>query len=104
MFIPILLFVWFPFYMITSNFRMMQFSLTSFGIADEMRTFMVLMTLFVLYISYINALNCKPILNVSLSFLVMFAFCVLVFTTDRVFLLYLAYEASLLPILYIIVK
>lgn len=70
---------------------------------DEISLFIVFMTLFVIFSSL---MFCIRLLNLKLvvTLLFMLVICLLVFTTRSMFLLYLYYEASLLPILYIIIK
>lgn len=71
-------------------------------IGDEVSLIMTFITIFVLFISYLFATSSTLAKRVSLS--AMLIFCLVVFNSDNMFFLYLSYEASLLPILYIIVK
>lgn len=68
---------------------------------DDVRILMRLMTLIVILISYFWVGFSKEV-YFSLFFITLF--CLAVFSSYRVFLLYLSYEASLIPILYIILK
>ena len=65
---------------------------------------MVFITVFVMFVSYLFTMRFNSPRLVQFVLFFMFIFCFYVFTVDRVFYLYLFYEASLLPILYIIVK
>jgi NADH:ubiquinone oxidoreductase subunit 4 (subunit M) len=81
----------------------MSLSAFDFRLVDSAAIFMVLMTAIVLYVSFFWS----PSLDsryVAVTLFFMFQFCVWVFISDRVFFVYLAYEASLLPILFIILK
>lgn len=80
-----------------------DFSLRLF-LVDEVSLFMVFITVVVMYVSYLVALSLRQVFLVSVVFLFMYIFCFVVFSVDNLFYLYMFYEASLLPILYIIVK
>jgi len=72
-------------------------------LVDPVSVFIVFMTVVVLYVSFFWS----PLLylrSVSVTMFFMWQFCVWVFVADSLFFVYLAYEASLLPILYIILK
>ena len=62
------------------------------------------MLFFVILISYIYAYTLLPSTQLYFTFFIMLYFCYFMFSTTSLFYLYLSYEASLLPILYIIVK
>lgn len=72
-------------------------------IFDEISLFMVYMTCFVVYISFIFTFSFLS-LKVSVVLFFMLFVCCGVFSTDNMFILYLLYECSLIPILYIILK
>ena len=80
-------------------------SLTTFGfIVDEVSLFIVFLTVFVLFVSYLVTLSYSQVSLSTFTLIFMLVFCVVVFTADSLFFLYVFYEASLLPILYIIIK
>lgn len=74
----------------------------SYVISDEVRLFIVYMLVFVLYISWVSF----PVFTFSgmLCFMGLLISSYLVFTSSNLLLMYVAYEVSLLPIVYIIVK
>lgn len=78
-----------------------QSLLVSPFIFDEISLFISLITVFVLYISYLFTSHSS---RITFVLIFIFVFCILVFGTDSLFKLYFSYEASLLPILYIILK
>jgi NADH:ubiquinone oxidoreductase subunit 4 (subunit M) len=73
-------------------------------IIDPTSLFIVFLLFLVMYISYIRALDFGSYKTISFVFLFLSLFCYQVFTTSHLFLLYFFYEASLVPILYIIIK
>lgn len=74
-------------------------------INDEVSLFINLLLFFIMYISFLNSNQFKRGLkSVSLILLVLIFFCFMVFNTFNLFHLYFFYEASLIPILYIIIK
>lgn len=72
------------------------------AIYDESSLFIFLITVFVLYISILFSPLKTFTFPLSVSFSRTLLFSSLVFSTVRSFTLYVRYEASLLPILYII--
>lgn len=62
------------------------------------------MLVFVLFVSYIYSISFSSYSSMNIVFLSMLIFCFGVFTTRSLFLLYLFYESSLIPILYVILK
>ena len=72
-------------------------------ICDRTTLFMVLMLLTVMYICLFFTHNLVPS-HVLLSFFFLFLFSYYVFSSTSLFLIYLSYEASLVPILYVILK
>lgn len=75
-----------------------------FEFLDEITLFIVYMLVFVLFVSYIYSLSFRSYFTLNLLFISMLLFCYGVFSTTNLFLLYLFYESSLIPILYIILK
>ena len=73
-------------------------------IIDPTSLFIVFLLFLVMYVSYIRALDFGSYKTISFVFLFLSLFCYQVFTTSHLFLLYFFYEASLVPILYIIIK
>lgn len=71
---------------------------------DELSLFIVYILCFVLYISYFYSLSFGVSSSILLVFSSMLLFCYGVFTTNNLLLLYLFYESSLIPILYVILK
>lgn len=76
----------------------------SFRFYDELRLFMCILLFFVIFISYIYAISFKRLKNLNLIIVALLFFCYQVFTTNHLLFLYFFYEASLIPILYIIIK
>lgn len=79
-------------------------SLDFIYISDELRFFIVYITVFVLFISYICGINLSLSVKTTIVYSIILLFCIGVFTTNNLFMLYFYYECSLLPILYIIIK
>ena len=76
----------------------------SFYIIDSTALFIVLLLFLILYVSYILSFPSSSPLVIFIVFVSLFFFCYQVFTTSHLFQLYFYYEASLIPILYIIIK
>ena len=74
------------------------------SIMDPTSLLIVFLLFLVIYVSYIRALDFGSFKTISFVFLFLSLFCFQVFTTSHLFLLYFFYEASLVPILYIIIK
>ena len=74
-----------------------------FYLYDTCSLYMVLLTFFVLYVSYFFAFSFIRVI-LDFMFFLLLLFCFFVFSFSNGFLLYVSYEASLLPIIYIIVK
>ena len=101
---PVILFITLVLFL-SSNAMFMLQTVPYFGfILDEASLFIVFMTVFVIFVSYLVALSFSQLFRVSLTLMFMYFFCFIVFRVDNILLLYICYEASLLPILYIIVK
>jgi len=77
---------------------------SSFMSVDTVSLFMSCLLFLVLYLSYIVAFSSSSPRTMFLVFVALFIFCYSVFTTSHLFLLYFYYEASLVPILFIIIK
>jgi NADH:ubiquinone oxidoreductase subunit 4 (subunit M) len=76
-----------------------------FLLNDETSLFMRFLLFFILFISYISSSSSfKSHKAIGLILLSLIFFCFEVFNTTHLFSLYFFYEASLVPILYIIVK
>lgn len=83
----------------------MQQSITlRFLTLDEVSLFMVFITVFIMFVSYLVAFSFSNIFTLTLVISFMYFFCFIVFSVDNMFILYTSYEASLLPILFIIIK
>ena len=102
-FTPVFLFIAFLFFFSISDFRFNSFFSYYFLITDECSLFIVFITLFVIYVSYFFINSSESSLSKVVLLLITF-FSIIVFLVNNVFLLYFFYEASLLPILYIIMK
>lgn len=76
----------------------------SFNIIDSVSLFIVLLLFIIMFISYVLAFSSSSPLVIFVVFVSLFFFCFQVFTTSHLFQLYFYYEASLIPILYIIIK
>jgi len=74
-----------------------------FFVRDETALLIVYITCFIVFISIIIGLNFKSH-SFFLSLIFILVFCLFVFSSYSMFFLYLFYEASLVPILYIIIK
>lgn len=72
------------------------------GFHDELSLFIVFMLFFVIFISFLASQHFGFRLILRLYFL--FLCCYVVFTTNNVLILYIFYESSLIPIVFIIVK
>lgn len=64
---------------------------------------MLYMACFVIFVSYFFRVS-QYSNSITICFIFMLLVCSVVFITDSLFILYLAYESSLIPILYIIIK
>lgn len=71
---------------------------------DEIGLFISLLTFFIIVMSFVYALSFSNYKLITVTLLSLLFFCLQVFTTDSMFLLYFFYESSLVPILFIIVK
>lgn len=101
--IPVVSVLLFFFYLLSCSFQLNRRVYIGFVFYDELSMFIVFMTCFVIFISF---MFCIRLISSELSFVLftMLAICCLVFTTNNIFMFYLFYEASLIPILYIIIK
>jgi len=77
---------------------------TDFYLNDEVSLFITLLLFFIIFISYLSRISFNAPKGIGLTLLVLFYFCFEVFNTCHLFSLYFFYEASLIPILYIIIK
>lgn len=76
----------------------------SFTLVDSVSIFIVFLLIFIIYVAYLNSLDFGSFKLIGFVFLSLTLFCFQVFTTSHLFNLYFFYEASLIPILYIIIK
>lgn len=71
---------------------------------DSVSLFIVYLLFFIMFISFLNSLEFKTYKLMRFVFLLLSFFCYQVFSTSHLFYLYFFYEASLIPILFIIIK
>lgn len=71
---------------------------------DEVSLFINTLLFFVIFISFLSRNIFKHYKLISIVLFRLLFFCFQVFSTTNLFILYLNYEASLLPILFIIIK
>ena len=76
----------------------------SFIVNDELSLFIVILLFFIIFISYLSGNQFKSNKLLGITLLLLFYFCFQVFRTTHLFSLYFFYEASLIPILFIIIK
>lgn len=75
-----------------------------FLINDEVSLFITFLLFFIMFIRYLLGNIFKMNKSLSLSLFILIFVCFQVFNTSHIFNLYFFYEASLIPILYIIIK
>jgi len=75
-----------------------------FFFIDESSLFMVVLLFLVIYVSFFSAPHETVDKTLVFSFLFLFLSCYIVFSTSNYFILYFFYEASIIPIVYIILK
>lgn len=71
---------------------------------DEIGLFISLLRFFIILMSFVYAISFSNYKLITITLFSLLFFCIQVFTTDSIFLLYFFYESSLVPILFIIVK
>jgi len=76
----------------------------TFTTIDSISLFMVFLLFLIIYISYLSSIEFGSFKLITFVFLGLSFFCYQVFSTSHLFSLYFFYEASLIPILYIIIK
>ena len=76
----------------------------SYIIIDPVTLFIVFLLFCIIFLSYLCALEFKSTYIMAQVFLFLSFFCYQVFSSSHLFLIYFFYEASLIPIFYIIVK
>ena len=103
LFSPLFLFSLFIFFFSVADFSLRSSFSYSFTVSDEVSLFIVFITLFVIFVSYFFSFSSDSVLSKVILLLITF-FSLIVFIVNNVFLLYFFYEASLIPILYIIIK
>lgn len=101
--VPLFSVLSFVYFIFTSVYSLNSVYFFNGVIFDEVSLFIVFITCFVIFVSFIF---CYSFVSFKLTFVIVFIIlvCLMVFITDRMFYLYLFYEASLVPILYIIIK
>lgn len=77
---------------------------SSFFINDEISIFIRLLLFFIIFLSHLLGRNMDKRNIMSFIFLLLLFACFQVFNTRHLFSLYFFYEASLIPIFYIIIK
>jgi len=77
---------------------------SEFFINDEISLFMTFLLFFIIFVSYLLGNMFKSNKLIGLVLLSLTFFCFQVFNTTHLFSLYFFYEASLIPIFYIIIK
>lgn len=102
----ILLFIILTFFLVSLKIEFLSsLSDTFFFITyDEVSLFINILLFFIIFISYLSRNYFKHYKIISFVLLRLLFFCLQVFSTTHLFILYLNYEASLLPILFIIIK
>lgn len=99
-FFSVLLFLLF---LITSSYSLNSVIFFNGIVFDEISLFIVFITCFVIFSSFMFCYSFVS-LKLTLILISILFICVIVFITRNMFYLYLFYEASLVPILYIIMK
>jgi len=95
----------FYFFTITNSFFGSSISYAvSYIIIDPVTLFIVFLLFCIIFLSYLCALEFKSTYIMAQVFLFLSFFCYQVFSSSHLFLIYFFYEASLIPIFYIIVK
>jgi NADH:ubiquinone oxidoreductase subunit 4 (subunit M) len=100
LFLPIFLVSFRLFFLSSSNFSSLQ-GARFYYFSDSMSLLLTVLTLFVVFISYIVAPRTSLVSFVLISLL---AACFMVFTRANALVIFVFYEISLFPILYIILK
>lgn len=99
---PLFLAFFIFYFLFSINFSLNSIYFNSLLVFDELSFFITYITIFVIFISFLFIPSFRRIVNITMLF--MFLFCFIVFCTNNLFILYFSYEASLLPILFIIIK
>lgn len=102
-FIPLFLVYLFLYFIVTFSFSFNRTVVALGLINDEISIFIIFITCFVIYISYIISFRVVSLKH-SLTIIFITLVCVVSFSSRNMFVIYLIYEASLIPILYIIIK
>ena len=94
------------YFLFSSNFYFVSALNVSqtFTTIDSISLFMVFLLFLIIYISYLSSIEFGSFKLITFVFLGLSFFCYQVFSTSHLFSLYFFYEASLIPILYIIIK
>lgn len=103
---PILLLTIFIYYLSNINifFNSTLTSNLEFFYNDEISLFIRILLFFIIFISYLSSSSFNSYKLVGFVLLILTLFCFQVFNTCHLFSLYFYFEASLIPILYIIIK
>lgn len=91
-------------YLSDFNFAFSPISDSMFTISDETSTLLVYITLFVIITSLLAFFPSGLSTRAFLSFFSLLVFCVIVFCSSNLVLLYFFFECSIFPIVYIIIK
>lgn len=75
-----------------------------FLVNDEVSMFITILLFFIMFLSYLLSANFKSPKSLGLILISLTFICFQVFNTSHLFSLYFFYEASLIPIFYIIIK
>ena len=102
-FIPLFLVYLFLYFIVTFSFSFNRTVVALGLINDEISIFIIFITCFVIYISYIISFRVVSLKH-SLTIIFITLVCVVSFSSRNIFVIYFIYEASLIPILYIIIK
>lgn len=101
--LPVISVLLFLLYLLSCSFQLNRRVYIGFVFYDELSMFIVFITCFVVFISFMFCIRLISSEHTFVLFAIL-AICCLVFTTNNMFIFYLFYEASLIPILYIIIK
>lgn len=102
-FFPIFLSFSFLFILLSFSSFNNVFSSCGLFVFDSFRIMLLLLTMFVLYISYLASISFNT-RTVDFILFLIYVPCLFVFSSSNLLILYLFYELSLVPIVYIIVK
>ena len=101
--IPISSVFLFLLYLLFSSFQINSSYYYNMFVFDEISLYITYIACFVMYISFMFSISFKSI-KLDITIFIILVVCLGMFNTDNIFYLYFFYEASLIPILYIIKK